>query len=79
MARDAIDEMRRFQPEGPYLLAGECVGGVVAYEMARQLRAAGQELDLLLLLDTDRPSAAPAPSRPSPCGPTIAPSSPSIR
>jgi thioesterase domain-containing protein len=58
IAAAALAEMRRFQPHGPYLLAGECVGGIVAYEMARQLRAAGETLDLLLLLDTARPSAA---------------------
>ncbi|MBU0754709.1 MAG: amino acid adenylation domain-containing protein, partial [Planctomycetes bacterium] len=36
MAWDYLKEMRAFQPEGPYYLGGECVGGVVAFEMARQ-------------------------------------------
>lgn len=46
-----IKSMRAVQPEGPYLLGGWCNGGIVAYEMARQLHAAGQKLDLLLLMD----------------------------
>ncbi len=51
-----VEEIRAFQPEGPYLLAGECVGGIVAYEMARQLAEAGKEIALLLLLDTEWPT-----------------------
>lgn len=48
-------EIRARQPEGPYTVAGACVGGVLAYEIARQLLAAGQRVDLLVLLDTLRP------------------------
>lgn len=44
-------EIRRVQPEGPYLIAGECTGGALAYEIAQQLRAHGQEVDLLALVD----------------------------
>ena len=51
MAAAHIKSLREFQHEGPYLLAGWCNGGLVAYEMARQLRAEGQEVDLLALLD----------------------------
>ena len=58
-ARDYLDEIRRVQPEGPYLLAGYSGGGVTAYEMAQQLRAMGQEVGVLALLDT------PLPVRPS--------------
>ncbi|MEP6809860.1 MAG: KR domain-containing protein, partial [Chthoniobacterales bacterium] len=57
MAADYLAEVRAFQAHGPYLLGGECVGGIVAYEMARQLVAAGEEVALLVLLDTDRPTA----------------------
>src|SRR5436309_3634175 len=42
MAAAHIQSMRDVQPEGPYLLGGWCNGGLVAYEMARQLQAAGQ-------------------------------------
>jgi thioesterase domain-containing protein len=44
--------MRRAQPAGPYHLGGWSFGGVVAVEMARQLRAAGEEVALLAILDT---------------------------
>ena len=47
-----VQEIREVQPEGPYFLAGMCMGGVVAYEMAQQLRGAGQEIGLLILLET---------------------------
>jgi hypothetical protein len=43
------------QPNGPYYLTGDCFGGRVAYEMARQLELAGENLGLLLLLDPSPP------------------------
>lgn len=43
--------MRSLQPAGPYLLAGWSFGAVVAFEMARQLTGAGEEVGLLALLD----------------------------
>lgn len=61
-ARDYLAEIRRLQPEGPYLLAGYSGGGVTAYEMAQQLRAAGQEVAVLALFDTPLP-VRPALSR----------------
>jgi amino acid adenylation domain-containing protein len=57
MATDYLREIRAIQPRGPYLLVGECVGGIVAYEMAQQLLAQGQEVALLALLDTPRPTS----------------------
>src|SRR5437588_1598546 len=51
MAKAHIKSMRSVQPQGPYLLGGWCNGGLVAYEMARQLHAAGQTIDLLVLMD----------------------------
>ena len=53
IARHYIREMRAVQPHGPYFLAGFSFGGLVAYEMACQLRAAGQQIGLLAVLDTD--------------------------
>ncbi len=58
MVADYVDEIRTRQPRGPYLLAGECIGGVLAYEMARRLEELGETVDLLALLDTERPSQA---------------------
>jgi acyl-CoA synthetase (AMP-forming)/AMP-acid ligase II/thioesterase domain-containing protein/acyl carrier protein len=40
------------QPHGPYTLLGHSSGGMVAYETARQLAAAGERVDLVVLLDT---------------------------
>jgi amino acid adenylation domain-containing protein len=52
MAAAYIQEMRQEQPRGPYILAGASSGGVIAYEMAQQLRAAGEQVPVLLLIDT---------------------------
>ena len=56
MAADYLREVRRIQPRGPYLIAGECVGGICAYEMACQLEKAGEHVALLMLLDTVVPA-----------------------
>ena len=53
MAAHYIQEIRQPQPEGPYYLGGRSFGGVVAYEMAQQLRDQGQGVGLVALLDTD--------------------------
>lgn len=52
MAESYIKEIRRMQPEGPYRIGGYSFGGLVAYEMAQQLRAQEQEVSLLALFDT---------------------------
>jgi len=52
-----VENIRDVQPRGPYRLAGYSVGGMVAYEAARQLLAGGQEVSLLALLDTYFPGA----------------------
>lgn len=51
MAAHYIKEIRDVQPEGPYLLGGRSSGGTIAFEMACQLKAAGEEVALLALLD----------------------------
>jgi thioesterase domain-containing protein len=58
-AKRYLTHIRQVQPEGPYLLAGYCFGGIVAYEMAQQLKETGQKAELLCLFDTDNPSVAP--------------------
>lgn len=55
MAADYVRELRTVQTEGPYIIGGFCFGGVVAYEMAQQLRQAGHEVALLLLIDALAP------------------------
>jgi amino acid adenylation domain-containing protein len=52
MAAAYLAEIRKKQPHGPYYLGGICLGGVVAYEMAQQLRANGEEVALLALIDS---------------------------
>jgi thioesterase domain-containing protein len=52
MAAEYIREIRRVQPVGPYAIGGSCVAGVVALEMAQQLRRAGQEVSTLVLIDS---------------------------
>jgi thioesterase domain-containing protein len=53
LAARYVGEIRALQPRGPYALAGHSAGGLIAYEMAQQLRAAGDCVALLALLDTD--------------------------
>jgi amino acid adenylation domain-containing protein len=52
MAACYLREIRKVQPQGPYFLAGLCTGGLIALEIARQLRTAGESIGLLTLLDT---------------------------
>jgi amino acid adenylation domain-containing protein len=44
------------RPKGPYVLGGFCVGGILAYEIASQMRAAGHEVSLLALVDAPNPA-----------------------
>jgi amino acid adenylation domain-containing protein/FkbM family methyltransferase len=48
--------VREIQPVGPYLLGGYSFGGNVAFEMAQQLQAQGQETAMLAVFDTASPS-----------------------
>jgi len=52
MAAHYIKEMREVQPAGPYLLGGRSSGGTIAFEMAVQLAAQGEQVALLALFDT---------------------------
>ncbi|HEX9937488.1 MAG TPA: amino acid adenylation domain-containing protein [Longimicrobium sp.] len=55
MAADYLAQLRAVQGEGPYRLGGWSMGGLVAFEMARLLAAAGEEVELLALVDTRAP------------------------
>ena len=55
MAAHYIEEVVAFQPRGPYYLGGSSFGGLVAYEMARQLHAQGASIAFLALFDTNGP------------------------
>lgn len=52
MAAHYVEEIRSFQPEGPYYLGSHSNGGWIAYEMAQQLIQQGQTVRMLALLDT---------------------------
>jgi len=51
MASDFVKLIRRVQPAGPYFLAGLCDGSLTAVEMARILRAAGEDVGFVGLVD----------------------------
>src|SRR5262249_55780928 len=55
IAAHYIDDIRTVQPQGPYFLGGLSFGGLVAFEMARQLQQRGQSVALLALIDTWAP------------------------
>ena len=55
LAQRCLRQLREVAPRGPYALVGDCVGGILAVAMAAQLRAAGEEVSLLALLDTPYP------------------------
>ena len=56
MAASYLEAVRTVQPHGPYRLAGWSFGGLVAYEMARLLAAAGEAVSHLLLIDAHLPA-----------------------
>jgi amino acid adenylation domain-containing protein len=58
-----VDALRDVQPQGPYSLIGYSYGGMLAYEVARQLSAAGDNVELLAIIDTG----------PGACGETMSP------
>jgi thioesterase domain-containing protein/acyl carrier protein len=61
MAAHYVREVRAVQPEGPYYLVGRCFGSKIALEMALRFQAAGQEVALLGILDSEPPRPEPPP------------------
>ena len=62
LAAEHVRAIGRAGLRAPYLLAGECSGGALAYEIARQLAQAGEDVGLLALIDA-LPGARPALAR----------------
>jgi iterative type I PKS product template protein len=59
-----MNEIRRRQPKGPYMIGGWSAGGVFAYEVTNQLIASGEEVEKLVLIDAPCPVALePLPAR----------------
>ena len=52
IASNYIRILKDYQPKGPYILGGWCYGGIVAHEMACQLRQAGEDVKHLIMLDS---------------------------
>jgi len=57
-----VDELVRRDP-GPYQIGGYCLGGLTAFEMARQLEASGRDVRLLVLFGTTSPTGLRAVNR----------------
>jgi thioesterase domain-containing protein/acyl carrier protein len=55
MAAHYLSEVRQVQPRGPYYLGGASYGGILAFEMAQQLRSSGEEVALVAMFDTWAP------------------------
>jgi thioesterase domain-containing protein/acyl carrier protein len=55
IAEQFVQSIRERRAEGPYMLGGWCAHGLLAYEVARQLQAQGQEVAQVLLLETVNP------------------------
>ncbi len=55
IAERQVRSMRRSHPHGPYSIAGWCADGILAFEMARQLRSQGQKVTVVVLIDAFHP------------------------
>lgn len=65
VAADAVRQIRIAQSRGPYRIAGYSSGGMIAYEIARQLTEAGESVALLALIDSALPALVEQRHRPS--------------
>ncbi len=52
LARFYISEVKKIQPVGPYMFIGFSFGGLVAFEMAKQMRESGKDVRLVVLVDS---------------------------
>jgi non-ribosomal peptide synthetase component F/thioesterase domain-containing protein len=51
MAASHLAALRAVRPKGPYVIGGFCIGGLVAYELAQQIEASGESVEMLLIID----------------------------
>jgi amino acid adenylation domain-containing protein len=63
MAAHYVEAIKTVRPNGPYVIGGYCFGGVVAFEVARQLKEKGGEVAMVALLESGLHGVAGAPSR----------------
>jgi thioesterase domain-containing protein len=59
IAADYVRIIRKVRPKGPYMLIGLCVRGALAYEIAQQLVSEGENIALLIMIDTWAPGYLP--------------------
>ncbi len=62
VARRLNAQIRSIQPTGPYLLGGYCLGGLIAFEMAQQLRDAGEQVAALTIFEMFLPGSVRLPN-----------------
>ncbi|KPA09300.1 Tyrocidine synthetase 3 [Candidatus Magnetomorum sp. HK-1] len=55
MASHYINEIKKVQPDGEYIIGGHSFGGIVAYEMSQQLIQQGHKIAKLIILDMPAP------------------------
>ncbi len=55
MAAEYLEEIRTIQPKGPYFLGGYCMGADIAFQMAQLIRAEGEDVALLALIQPNHP------------------------
>ena len=53
MAAAHLEAIRTVRPRGPYIIGGFCLGAVVAYELAQQIAASGETVEMLVLIDAE--------------------------
>ncbi len=52
MAAAHLQALRAVRPKGPYVIGGFCIGGLVAFELARQIKTSGDTVEMLLIIDS---------------------------
>ena len=52
MAESYIKEIKSVQPVGPYYIGGYCLGGIIAFEIAQQLKQAGDNVAIIAMIET---------------------------
>jgi len=57
LAESYLRDLKAVQPHGPYYLGGYCFGGLVAYEMAHRLRANGEDIPFVALINSMPPNS----------------------
>lgn len=78
MATHYLSEIRSVQPQGPYQIAGFCLGAMIAFEMAQQLHRHGEQVAFLGSFDGRAPGFAARAGRAKPQRPGHAPDRPAL-